>query len=222
MNVVTADQGEFVGKFETHLTVRIADAAPSNSATWRVLDGWAHANAWKVLHIVLDRGVESSQPMLTRRTVGDLASATAAAMRAAEELSRVGVQVVRTKLEVASDHADAPKTDADASAAFERYFEHHVKLLLAMNSDTTFLARLAMSHGAHLSRNALRRRDDGCVERFVTQRCRGVGRTVASARLEALTSAILDAGFTAIEIEAEYVVVDSDHSLDAGWLPEED
>lgn len=132
-----------------------------------------------------------------------------------------GFRVVRAKLEVSADHDDVPTDDAAAQQADKsRYFEHHIKLLLPADSDLMALQQLAERHGAQLSRNALRQRDDDWQERFVTQRCQQVGRDSAQAALQRLLHALTIAGFNIIETEAEYVVYDSNLSLDAGWIEE--
>jgi hypothetical protein len=83
------------------------------------------------------------------------------------------------------------------------------------------LAALAARHGAHLSRNALRRRDDGVQERFVTQRCAAVGRPAARRLLDGLLAALAAAGHTALGVEEEFVAHDSNLALDAGWIEAE-
>lgn len=104
--------------------------------------------------------------------------------------------------------------------AGRRYFEHHVKLLLAgpTVARTLALTSLVEPHGARLSRNARRVRADGVQERFVTQRCYRVGLATAGQRLEALVAAVSAAGFEIAAVEQEYVVFDSGPVRDLGWL----
>ena len=61
-------------------------------------------------------------------------------------------------------------------------------------------------------------RADGFHERFVTQRCRAVGRWEASRRLHALVDDIKTLGFSVLETEEEFTVYDSNIDVDAGWL----
>jgi hypothetical protein len=92
-----------------------------------------------------------------------------------------------------------------------------VKLVLA--AGRLDLARaVAEAHGAHLSRNARRDRDDGRHERFVTQRCHDVGRLQARERLDAMITALTAEGLEIVEVEEEYVLVDDNPALDAGWI----
>jgi hypothetical protein len=207
----------FPGEFETHLTVRLADGQTIDS-----LRAAPAARGLKCTHIVLPRGRSASQPMLTREGRGTLAGelAEAAALRGALEAS--GFVVSRVKVEAAPWNGGVPQTDADGAAhPADRYFEHHVKLLLGDGADLGPLAELAQRHGAHLSHNALRRRDDGRQERFVTQRCRGVGRDTAGQRLGALLAELRGRRYDVIDVEEEFVVYDSDLSLDAGWIEPE-
>jgi len=208
---------QFPGDFETHLTVRLADGQTVES-----LRAAPAARGLKCTHIVLARGRSASQPMLTRDGRGTLAGqlAEAAALRRALEAD--GFVVSRVKVEAAPWNQGVPQSDADGAAhPADRYFEHHVKLLLDDRADLHALARLAARHGAHLSHNALRRRDDGRLERFVTQRCHGVGRHTARARLEALLAELHSECYEVIDVEEEFVVYDSDLSLDAGWIEPE-
>src|SRR5688572_26800386 len=148
---------QFTGEFETHLTVRLADGQ-----TAEALRAAPAARGLKCTHIVLARGRTASQPMLTRTGNGTLSEqlANAATLRGALEAD--GFPVSRIKVEAAPWNEGVPRTDADGAAhPPDRYFEHHAKLLLDEGADVAALAELAQRHAAHLSRNALRRRDDG-------------------------------------------------------------
>ena len=104
------------------------------------------------------------------------------------------------KIEASPLCAGVPRDDAAAATEpAGRYFEHHVKLLLAPDADTARLVGLAMRHAAHVSRNALRAREDGRLERFVTQRCHRVGRPEARRRFEALLAALTGNGYEVID-----------------------
>ncbi|MFJ8627010.1 hypothetical protein ACIRD3_29815 [Kitasatospora sp. NPDC093550] len=212
------------------------------------LAGWAEGRGLKFTHILLARGVAPSQPMLTLRADGTLAEVAAEASRVTGRLGRAGFTVLRAKIEAAPWAEGVPASDEDAVAhGAGRYFEHHVKLLLpgadptgstdptgsadparstgpADRTDSTGstdgLARLAVRHGAHLSRNPRRVREDGRREWFVTQRCRLVGLDTAGRRLAALLGELAAEGREVVSVEREFVVVDSDEALDAGWMTE--
>lgn len=215
------------GEFEIHLTVRPVTGRADSPVPYRALERYAAERAWKFTHIVLDRGRVPSQPMLTLRADGTLPAARSAADDAAAGLAGAGFTVVRTKVEAAPWAEGVPGSDEDGRALGPRYyFEHHIKLLLDTADDTaddTAGLRAAVgAHAAHLSRNARRVRTDGRAERFVTQRCRLVGRETAGRRLEALAAALRADGREIVSLEREFVVYDSDEGLDAGWIPEEE
>ncbi|MDB5338804.1 MAG: hypothetical protein JWN70_4423 [Planctomycetaceae bacterium] len=205
---------EYAGDLETHLTV---ESVPADRIA--VLRRFAELQGLKCLHIVLDRGHSVSQPMLTRHGQGVLSSELEVARELADRLREAGFDVTRIKIEAAPLNEDVPQSDgAAASLPANHYFEHHVKLVIEGDADLAGLTRLAERHQARLSRNALRVRDDGRLERFVTQRCWSVGRVTAEQRLNALRWDLNQAGWTILETEAEFVVYDSNLDVDAGWL----
>jgi hypothetical protein len=205
---------KFTGDFETHISVQI-DAPIDRDRLQR----WCVDRNLKFLHIMLDRGEHKSQPMLTRRGRGDFDEQLQIANNLAEALGGEGFAVTRIKLEAAPGNHDVPSTDEDALTYHpNRYFEHHIKLAIASTIDLLPLTELTHSHWAHLSRNALQIRDDGCQERFVTQRCMNVGRIEAENRLQMLVKTIESLGYHPIDLEAEFVVYDSNLTLDRGWL----
>jgi len=184
--------------YEIHLTVERPDL--------RRLRAWASAAGLKLTVIELARGRTPSQPMLT----WSAASYDAAAARAREvagELRAAGFVPVRVKIESAPWAPEVPNGPCGEG----RYFEHHVKLRLGADADLAELASLVVPFGAHLSRNVRR---EG--ERFVTQRCRGVDAQGAGASLEKLLRVL--GGWHVLSVEREFVLYDSDESVDEGWI----
>ena len=204
---------DFTGEFETHLTIR-ADH-PSRIDKLR---RWSHSHGLKFTHIVLDRGTTVSQPMLTRSGSGTFAKELQAALNLQQDLGADDVEVTRIKIEAAPINFGVPQSNAEAETLGARYFEHHIKLLLPQNSALSELRNIAESHSAHLSRNALRVREDGQHERFVTQRCASIGRTNSRTQLDALLMTLRSLGHPILDVEEEYVVYDSNIDLDTGWL----
>jgi hypothetical protein len=205
----------FTGEFETHITV-------SNCHVER-LPAWCAARNIKSLHIVLDAArmaVEHhSQPMLSWRGWGDFDRELAVANRLAAELTAEGFRVVRIKIEAAPSNSGVPQSALEAaSQPADRYFEHHLKLNLAPDADLELLRSIASAHSAHLSHNALQVSMDGRTKRFLTQRCMGVGSIDARIRLQQLIDRIAAFGYRPIDIEAEFVVYDSNLALDRGWM----
>jgi hypothetical protein len=204
---------DFAGDFETHLTVAIEE-----EATDRV-SAWAAQRGLKFSQILLDRGSHASQPMVTSTGHGLFAEQMEKARTLQRDLATCGFEVTRVKVEAAPWNEGVPLEDSNAAAAGnQRYFEHHLKLLLPADADLDRLASIAEPHGAHLSRNARRHRSDGMQERFVTQRCYRTGRATAQAKLEKLAAALKADRWNILEIEQEYVVYDSNLALDDGWI----
>ncbi|MGW1163979.1 hypothetical protein [Streptomyces sp. NPDC001153] len=193
--------------YETHVTVRCAGPAERQR-----LRGWAEAAGLKLTHIVLARGRMRDQPMLTLTGSSSYAEQSARAARTVAALRSAGFAPVRVKTESAPWAPEVP----DGPCGGGRYFEHHVKLLLDAETDLTSLTARVVPHGAHLSWNARRVREGGRHERFVTQRCRGVRDAEAEEALRLLL-AELD-GLEVLSVEREFVLYDSDESVDEGWL----
>lgn len=200
-------------RYETHLTLAVASCDAFTS-----IRAWAEAQEMKWTHILLDRGLVASQPMVTFWGNQSVAAQHQRAASVAHGIKDLGGAVVRVKIEAALDNDDVPQTDADAVAGLTNYFEHHVKVLLSRQSDLGVLSRCAVENDARLSQNTLRRREDGCFERFVTQRIYGRGRIFAKDKLHRLLAQLSESAFQTVEIEAEYVVFDSNISVDSGWL----
>lgn len=190
-----------MSEYETHVTVRCADAAELAR-----LGAWAGARELKVTHILLARGRMVSQPMLTLpdRTGHE---------RLVPRLRSAGFDPVRVKVETVPWTTESPGPGGG-------YFEHHLKLLLPADFDRGALESLVVPHGAHLSWNARRVLAGGAHERFVTQRWRGTA-AGAGAACDALVAALGSAGYEIRSEEREFVLYDSDLSVDDGWIGEE-
>ncbi|MER7282774.1 nucleotidyl transferase AbiEii/AbiGii toxin family protein [Dactylosporangium sp. NPDC000244] len=204
---------EITGAFEIHVTVEARHGAD--------LARFAERYDVKFVHIVLDRGQNSSQPMLSLPAQGTLAQARKTAAEWQERLRERGLVAARLKIEAAPWCDGLPRTEDEAAGEPSgRYFEHHVKLALpaAPVAAMQTAAEVGAAHDARLSRNARRRHDGGGQERFLTQRCHHVGLDTATQRLERLTAALRDAGLDVVEVEQEYVVEDSNLGHDRGWI----
>ncbi|WP_432118958.1 hypothetical protein [Streptomyces sp. bgisy032] len=194
--------------YESHVTVRCG--GPGESAR---LDRWAAAGGYKLTHIVLARGRMRDQPMLTLSGSPSYAAEAARVRQVAARLRADGFDPVRVKIESSPWAEEVPRQPCDDG----RYFEHHVKLLLAADTDLAALAERVVPHGAHLSWNARRVRG-ARHERFVTQRCRAVDAEGAGRALGRLLADL--GGFDVRDVEREFVLHDSDLTVDEGWLQE--
>ncbi|MEU9961096.1 hypothetical protein [Streptomyces sp. NPDC050982] len=204
------------------MTVRCDSAAESER-----LRCWAAGAGLKLTHIVLARGRMPSQPMVTLAGSPSYAAESARAREVAARLRADGFVPVRVKIESSPWAPEVPREPC-RTGGDERYFEHHVKLLLDADTDLDALAARVVPHGAHLSWNARRVRSGesgseidgtgGRHERFVTQRCRGGDAEGAGRLLELLLAELY--GFEVADVEREFVLHDSDLSVDDGWIEE--
>ncbi|WP_330291170.1 hypothetical protein [Streptomyces sp. NBC_00576] len=211
--------------YETHITVLCGTSAEAER-----LGRWATAAGLKLTHIVLARGRMPAQPMLTLTGSPSYADESARAREVSARLRADGFEPVRVKIESSPWAAEVPREPC----ADERYFEHHVKLRLPVDADLDALAVRVVPYGAHLSWNARRvARGGRWTERFVTQRCRGVDAAGAGRALEQLLTELrgheaagAEAGgaeavrVEVIDVEREFVLYDSDLSVDDGWIEE--
>jgi hypothetical protein len=205
---------KFSGEFETHITVNLNSVDEIN-----ILQKWGMERGFKFLHILLDRGLTASQPMLTRRGSGNFKDELKIAVDSCQKLQTEGFSAVRIKIETPPWNQGVPQSNIKAkNLPDDRYFEHHIKLLLEPSADLATLTEIAEQHAAHLSRNALQTRNDGNREQFITQRCKFVGHLEAGQRLQKLLEAIASLGHRAIDVEEEFVVYDSNLKVDDGWI----
>jgi hypothetical protein len=202
------------GTFESHITIEAADA-----------DGREHFRSAcrqlgvKCVLIELPEGASRSQPMTACYHHGEIGSVAEEVASHCRTLRAAGFSLVRIKLEAVAANEGGPDSDEEgARATAANYFEFHVKLLLAADSDLDVLRACCERYGARLSRNAFKWEEDGRSERFVTMRLYRIGRQSALGRLDALEKELTSAGFVIVNRQKEYTIFDSAESLDAGWL----
>ena len=206
-------QGEG-GAFEAHITV-----SARSEEDLRRFRAFCDAASVKCIFIELGRGEEVFQPMTASYHHGTLRQAREEVRAMARALAAEGFDVTRLKLEALGKNRDIPEDDATARAQPANYFEFHVKALLPTGStELDALRARCERHGAHLSRNARKVREDGASERFVTLRVHGLGRANADARFTALLQELAGMGLTLTQRLREWTVYDSNHGLDRGWL----
>ena len=208
MPPVCDDRPMSASLYESHVTVRCS--GPDESAR---LGRWAAAGGFKLTHIVLARGRMRDQPMLTLSGSPSYSCESARVRDVAARLRTDGFDPVRVKIESSPWAPEVPRRPCDDG----RYFEHHVKLRLTADTDLAALAARVVPHGAHLSWNARRVRGQH-HERFVTQRCHAVDADGAGRALERLLAELR--GCEVLSVEREFVLHDSDVSVDEGWLEE--
>jgi hypothetical protein len=206
-------------RFETHLTLAATSIAGPSDNDGSLIKEWATARNMKWTHILLSSGPNASQPMISWQQSGTLETQKLRSHELWTELTQLNQQVVRVKIEAHIDNACVPSQDSDETIlrTDDLYFEHHVKLCLNQKSDMERLRQIAEHHDARISANARRVRLDGHAERFLTQRVFKAGKEKA---LKLLKDLLIDLGnnsFAILEVESEFVVFDSNLTLDDGW-----
>ncbi|MBK9033011.1 MAG: hypothetical protein IPL61_17365 [Myxococcales bacterium] len=201
----------FGGAFEAHVTIRCAAADEPRFAALCDQLGVKH------LAIELAAGAVVTQPMTATVHRGTLREVQDQVHELARAIVAGGFEVVRTKIEALPRNRDIPETDAAAAAEPARYFEYHLKLVIAPALELAAIAEVAAAHEARLSRNARRVRADGSHERYLTLRLPGLGRASADARFAALEAAVAALPVTVTRRVREYTVYDSNLALDHGW-----
>ncbi|MGV9313325.1 hypothetical protein ACWDR0_14175 [Streptomyces sp. NPDC003691] len=188
--------------YETHVTVRCR-----TGDELAALDTWAAGRGLKVTRIVLARGRMAEQPMLTLPDRTGHHAVVAGLREAGFEPVRVKVETVPWSREPAGPGGG--------------YYENHLKLALPADYDRPALEALVVPHGAHLSWNARRVLPGARHERFVTQRHPGPA-DAAGRACDELLAALAAGGYAVLSEEREFVLSDSDPSVDDGWLESTD
>jgi hypothetical protein len=204
----------YFGTFESHVTVRAE--SPERVKRFRDL---CREQGLKCILIELSRGQYHSQPMTAVHHQGSLEDAVAEARAIAECLGSNGFEVTRVKVEADPTTSGVPRTDEEAARlAAANYFEFHLLVTLTRLSDLPALSRLCAEHNAHLSMNAFKQAAGEETERFVTMRLKGMGGARAAILFDKLAGAIELAGYQPSKRVHEYVVYDTNLTLDDGWM----
>jgi hypothetical protein len=180
----------------------------------------------KWTQIVLSSGQIPDQPMITFWGIGTLEDQLSRARDICLELEKLECSIVRLKVEKQLYESDSWPFGTPLVPEPTLYFEHHLKLLLDSDANLVELQKTVEPFGGRLSRNARRCRDDGLLERFVTQRAyrttvKGAYKTTAKDSLDSvarLKQSLENAKFEIIDTESECVLFDSNIDLDADWL----
>lgn len=201
------------GTYEAHVTIAASDHAEADRFC-QVCDSLGV----KSVLIELPHGQTTSQPMTASYHRGSLGQARSEVNDIAAALVANGHEVTRIKLEAVGNNPHIPQTDARAAQTPDNYFEYHVKVLLRGEAERTAVQTVATNHGARLSANATKIREDGVVERFITARVYGVGRPKAERVFAELVSELSGTGVEFGQRIREYTIYDSNVGVDRGWL----
>ena len=199
--------------YEAHVTTSL-DTRQEHARFLRVCD----ALGVKAIHVELPYGVVRSQHITGSFHRGPFRHVREQVQGIADHLTAERFTVTRMKIEAMVRNHLVPSTDRDAeSRPPSNYFEFHVKALLQANQDQGELEALCRPFGAHVSRTASNRFDDGAGQRFVTLRVYRAGRGTAEGEFLQLLTALSDAGYVLTNRLREYTVYDTKPGLDDGW-----
>jgi len=202
--------------YETHITI---DSSESRSV--QRLAQYVESRNMKWTQILLSSGQVPDQPMITFWGIGTLQIQLDHARRVCRELENLGCSVVRLKVEkqlYELDEVNFKLIETSVAPEPTLYFEHHLKLLLESDANLAELQKTIQPFDGRLSRNARRCRDDGLLERFVTQRAYKSSAKESLDSVARLKQSLEYAEFEIIDAESECVLFDSNIELDADWL----
>lgn len=187
-------------EFEVHLTADIK--SPVMYHQFKTMCKQLDA---KPLEIILARGMYSKQIMLSKCVYSaDLSTVLEDIVPWIKAFEQQNIQIIRTKIEL-------PFQDSQTDQQSIYYYEWHA---LIECSDALELKQLCEHHQAHLSQNALKRRENF---RFLTLREIGTADFFLK-RLELLRIALLNQHRVIVKERFEICIYDTNIMLDHGWL----
>lgn len=208
------ERAKYPVPYEIHVTVDVG------SRLQEFRDTCAEARVKPILiDLHLQGGGVMKDLMTSSVFVGNNRTAFDELRRISTFLKEKGFSVVREKIETIPWHPAAP------SLAHQRmkmppncYFECHLNVLCATKAHEDLLDNIAKGHGAHKSRNAWKRYDNGAYTIMVTYRDYDTVYETFCVRLERLKAALLYAQFQIEKEIVEFSVYDTKVSHDAAWL----
>lgn len=212
------------GRYESHVTVRFSPLLSSGvEEEIERFKETCEALSCKPILIELDAGQVPQQLMTGRWHLGPFGEVQRQVYELGRGLVKAGFHVLRTKIEASPSSVNIPAFDEEALSNFPatNYFEFHVRLQLKQFDTEAIerLRRLAKSRlNGHLSRSAFKRLSPEIEQRFVTLRMYNTGRDSAYRSLESALEILRQEGYDIDGAQREYAVMDSNVSLDAGWI----
>jgi hypothetical protein len=199
--------------FEAHITVEL----PANRQPSYFRQICAEIGV-KAIHIELPSGETPSHFITGSLHSGSFQKVTQEVERLAGQFEISDLKPTRWKIEAMVQNDAVPLSDEAARARpYSNYFEFHTKVTLLDYEQTDSLNAVCNQFGAHLARSASNKFSSGATQRFVTLRFHNEGRHTADAVFENLLTELRLAGYAPAHILKEYVVLDTNLDLDAGW-----
>ena len=199
--------------FEAHITLEL----PSGRSIEHFRETCS-AIGVKAIHIELPSGEFPSHFITGSIHTGSLENVVREVDALARQLESNGFKPTRRKIEAMVQNRAVPVTDDEAARQPDsNYFEFHTKVTLQAGLDITGLEAICRSYGAHLARSASNRLAGDATQRFVTLRFYGEGKARAESRFSSMIAELQTAAYEPSHVLKEYVVMDTNPKLDAGW-----
>lgn len=175
-----------------------------------------------VKHIVIELEKEKSivmQDVMTssKVDVGSVSKAVKASQDISNKLAFHRFKVVRRKVEAMPEHPMAPSRRGDPMPD-NCYFESHVQVIVGNGGQKLLLEHIAQSLGAHKSRNAFKKFEDGSYVQMLTLRDHNTDRASFTERVSELRYSLERSGFQLGKLEVEFAVFDTNVHHDKKWI----
>lgn len=149
--------------------------------------------------------------------VGSVAEAVNASKDIANKLQFHRFKVVRRKVESMPDHPMAPAKRGYIMPK-NCYFESHVQVIVERADQNLLLGHIAQTLGAHKSRNAFKKFEDGSYIQMLTLRDYNTNREDFVGRVTELRRSLELSGFSLGKLEVEFAVFDTNVHHDKEWI----
>jgi hypothetical protein len=172
----------------------------------------------KAIHIELDAGVRPTHFITGSVHTGRLSQVEQELDMLERRLREMGLRPVRRKVEAMIQNPLVPVSSQDVvGRPASNYFEFHTKVTLEEGQELESLRQLCRSSGVHIARSASNKLSSGRRQKFVTARFHAQGRLEAEAQFANFLEGLRALGFQSSHVLKEYVVIDTNLGLDAGW-----
>lgn len=205
--------GKVVYPYEIHVTIK----NPGDDLIGEFISVCKNIN---VKSIVLDLENDGKSVMLDVMTsshiFGNDEIALTEANRIKIELQDNGFEVLRVKIESVPWHPMAPKLKEDKMPK-DCYFEAHIGCMVSIEEKAK-LKKVGDMFGAHLSKNAFKKIDNGKFINMITLRNYNCTNKQFESEVESLKNILTCSGFLFEKVIVEFALYDTKVSHDYIWL----
>jgi len=213
---VAEDKIEFPLPFEIHITIS-ADEGELNEEFIKEFRKSCNKLNVKPISLDLENGSnkEIKDVMTSSKFYGDNRSVFEEVQRISYGLEYSGFKVVRKKIETVPWHPGAPVNSNDEMPK-NCYFEAHIGCIISLEEKEK-LSTLAKNQGAHISRNAFKKIEDGKFVNMITLRNYKCTKGQFDIDVTNLTRSLGSHGFLFEKVITEFCIYDTKVSHDYLW-----